>query len=180
METFTYCHQEMPCRKGAIAICSLGAIGLVTSDKPETVTYNDGNTGEAWLGVHLTDKVASVGSPWSSRTPKVIGYAEQLNSLLNPMMCFTSSPQGFTFSNLQYDPLPPHDFGYGKVMDSQVENWWTDPLVRCFLKKMNEDVLVLLNSGARKMDVMMSVQNLLDKVWDSCFHPEDSIDKLGL
>lgn len=65
-------------RKGAIAICSLGSIGLITSDEPQEVTYADGNKAVAWTGIHLTDKIAPIGSPWSSREPRVwfyIGYA---------------------------------------------------------------------------------------------------------
>jgi hypothetical protein len=26
----------------------------------------------AYVGIHLTDKVAPVGSPWSSRTPRIV------------------------------------------------------------------------------------------------------------
>lgn len=61
-------------RKGTIAICSLGCIGLITKDEPQEVKYSDGNKGVAYVGIHLTDKVSPIGSPWSSRSPKVLVY----------------------------------------------------------------------------------------------------------
>ena len=77
-------------KKGAIAICSLGRVGLITSEKPIKVTYNDGNKGVSWVGIQLTDgevrgvggdkgKVIKqkVGDPWMSRNPKVIGHINQ-------------------------------------------------------------------------------------------------------
>jgi hypothetical protein len=84
--------------KGALAYCSRGELGLITSHAPMPVDYtpapecicaSDGdyhhctwcpvcggthdpaNHGVAWLGVHLSkDKL---GQPWSSRNPKIIG-----------------------------------------------------------------------------------------------------------
>lgn len=66
----------MDIRKGSIAICSLRCVGLVTQDSPKVVTYANGDQGVAYVGIHLTDKVAPVGSPWSSRNPKVVGHIE--------------------------------------------------------------------------------------------------------
>ena len=65
-------------RKGRIALCSLGCFGLITEDEPRLVTYKDGSSAIAYVGVHLTDKVAPVGSGWSSRTPVVVGEMEPL------------------------------------------------------------------------------------------------------
>lgn len=59
-------------KKGAIAICGIGCLGLITSEAPEAVKYKDGNIGVAWTGIHLTDKVVPAGSPWSSRNPKIV------------------------------------------------------------------------------------------------------------
>lgn len=61
-------------RKGAIAICGKGSIGIITEDEPKEVIYPDGNKAMAWVGFHLTDKIAPIGSPWSSRNPKVWFY----------------------------------------------------------------------------------------------------------
>lgn len=55
--------------KNVIARCSLGSLGLITEDEPKEIVYPDGNKGFAYVGIHLTDKVAPIGSPWSSRTP---------------------------------------------------------------------------------------------------------------
>lgn len=65
-------------KKGSIALCSLGCFGLITEDKPREVTYHDGSTAIAYVGVHLTDKIIPMGSPWSSRTPVVVGEMEPL------------------------------------------------------------------------------------------------------
>jgi hypothetical protein len=64
-------------RKGSLAICSLGCLGLITEDSPREVVYKDGNKGVAWVGIHLTDKIAPIGSPWSSRNPKIVGHIEE-------------------------------------------------------------------------------------------------------
>lgn len=65
-------------KKGDLAFCSRGELGLVTSSKPVRVTYDDGSTGEAWTGIHLGRK--KLGESWSSRTP--IGIELNLFELL--------------------------------------------------------------------------------------------------
>ena len=65
-------------REGAIAICSLGALGLIISSEPQKVTYPDGTEGMAWTGIHLTNTMAKIGSPWSSRKPKILAYIDDL------------------------------------------------------------------------------------------------------
>jgi hypothetical protein len=82
-------------RRGDIAICSRGAVGLITEDMPKWVTYRwaapcnkqtDSHAGDnicmcergyTFVGVHLTDKMAPIGSPWSSRNPRVVGHISQ-------------------------------------------------------------------------------------------------------
>lgn len=78
-------------RKGAIALCSLNKIGLITSEIPLEVTYNDGNKGIAWVGIQLTDGIVegikgdkgkkfehTIGSSWMSKNPIVLGYIENV------------------------------------------------------------------------------------------------------
>ena len=60
-----------PC-KGAIALCGAGTIGLITEDEPREITYSDGNKSVAYVGIQLTDAIAPIGSPWSSRDPKIL------------------------------------------------------------------------------------------------------------
>jgi hypothetical protein len=91
-------NQPLEPRRLAIAYCSLGMLGLILSEKPEEVTYGDGNKGVAWLGIqlrHLTlpgamthdgqDKILKPGDKWSSRTPRVIGYLDQMDILFAPV-----------------------------------------------------------------------------------------------
>lgn len=66
----------MEIRKGTLALCGLGCLGLITEDQPKEITYGDGNKGVAYVGIHLTDKITKVGSPWSSRKPKVVGHID--------------------------------------------------------------------------------------------------------
>lgn len=60
--------------KGTIALCGIGTIGLITEDQPKEINYPDGNTGLAYVGIHLTDKVTEIGAPWSSRKPIILGH----------------------------------------------------------------------------------------------------------
>jgi hypothetical protein len=66
-------------RKGSLAFCSLGCLGLITEDEPQTVYYDkEGvNSGIAYVGIHLTDKLVPIGARWSSRNPIVVGHVDQ-------------------------------------------------------------------------------------------------------
>jgi len=68
------------CKKGSIAYCGYGCIGLIMEDEPQEVTYSDGTKGVAYVGIHITDnKYAKFGDPWSSRNPRVICQAGDLD-----------------------------------------------------------------------------------------------------
>lgn len=78
-------------KKGTLAFCSKGCLGLITQDNPIEVIYGGACAGcanaqlgdltinctcvrgLAYVGIHLTDKIAPIGSPWSSRIPHVVG-----------------------------------------------------------------------------------------------------------
>lgn len=62
----------------ALALCSLKTLGLILSPTPVPVIYPNGATGVAWTGIHLSNKVAPVGSPWSSRNPVVLDYLPEV------------------------------------------------------------------------------------------------------
>lgn len=84
--------------RGALAFCSRGELGLITSHAPMPVHYspepacicasdgdyhhitdcpvyewrhNPSNHGIAWVGIHLGN--GKLGEPWSSRNPKILG-----------------------------------------------------------------------------------------------------------
>lgn len=76
--------------KGKVALCGKGTIGLITEAEPKKIVYGAGprcaefmpgthsslcdcETGVAYVGVHLTDAIAPMGSPWSSRNPIIVG-----------------------------------------------------------------------------------------------------------
>ena len=62
-------------RKGSIAVCSQGHIGLITSDIMIAIVYPDETKGIAWTGIHLKGKI---GTPWSSRNPTVVGHIDEM------------------------------------------------------------------------------------------------------
>jgi hypothetical protein len=81
-------------KAGDVAVCSRGAVGLITEDMPKWVTYKycehctrtrvfavqnvcTCEKGYTFVGVHLTNKIAPIGSPWASRTPRVVGRIDQ-------------------------------------------------------------------------------------------------------
>ena len=59
--------------RGAIALCGLNALGLITSDKTQNIEGRD-----AWVGIQLTDKLTCIGDRWTSRNPKVLCYLDDL------------------------------------------------------------------------------------------------------
>lgn len=69
-------------KRGAIAFCDIGYLGLITEDVKQEIVYRDGNTGMVYIGIHLTDKVTKIGSLWSSRNPKVVCYIEDFEDSL--------------------------------------------------------------------------------------------------
>ena len=54
--------------QGYVALCSQSWPGLVTSKEPVEVTYNDGEKGMSWIGIHLDPE--RFGGLWMSRNPK--------------------------------------------------------------------------------------------------------------
>lgn len=77
-----------------IAFCSLGVVGLITSDGKEKVTYAGGNTSEAFTGFAIHDtaikgikqnegKIISIrkGDLWCSKNPEIITTIKLEDSL---------------------------------------------------------------------------------------------------
>lgn len=67
-------------RRGALAYCSEGHLGLIIDDSPQPVLYANGETALAWHGVHLGGKF--LGQLWSSRNPTVVGHIDDLQAML--------------------------------------------------------------------------------------------------
>lgn len=70
-------------KRGDIALCGMGCLGLILYDFPQPVIYKDGNRGMAYIGIQLTNKISSVGSGWSSRHPTVVGHVDDMDSFLS-------------------------------------------------------------------------------------------------
>ncbi len=63
---------------GDIAYCGLNTLGLITNAERQPVIYKDGTTAMAYVGIHLTDKIANIGDPWSSRNPTIVGNINEV------------------------------------------------------------------------------------------------------
>lgn len=81
-------------RKGMLAVCSRGELGLILSEAPMYVFYKrcayhtddaptednphcpDCQSGLAWTGVHMVGE--KMGQPWSSRNPIPVATLEKL------------------------------------------------------------------------------------------------------
>jgi hypothetical protein len=68
--------------KGKLALCRAGSLGLITNNEKQEVTYADGDKAMAYVGIHLTDKIAPIGSPWSSRAPIIVGEVTETQARL--------------------------------------------------------------------------------------------------
>ena len=93
-------------KKGSIALCSCGYLGLITANGRTKITYSDGNSGEAYVGIHLTNQLEEIGAPWSSRNPKVICHVEDLEDAV----CFSEFLVKASFY------LSPDQFGEAYVV----------------------------------------------------------------
>jgi hypothetical protein len=76
--------------KYALAYCSGGLLGLITSGAPKTITYADGNTGISWTGLQVCGGsiagrgghagqtfTRTPGTPWSSSRPEIIAQLSE-------------------------------------------------------------------------------------------------------
>lgn len=91
--------------KYALAYCTAGMLGLITSDAPSETTYADGEKGQAWTGLQVTGGwqaqrgheigqrvFKTPGMPWSSRTPRIIARLneEEGGALEERLRCLAS------------------------------------------------------------------------------------------
>lgn len=71
-------------------------------------TLDDYEHAMAWTGIHLTDKLASVGAPWSSRDPVWIGTPARLFDFAPPEDCQHLSGLNVGHRNLTYPERVEH------------------------------------------------------------------------
>lgn len=72
-------------RKGSIAFCSAGRLGLITSEKPEPFRFFNGDEVITWKGIQLTDGLGGknkdypqkAGDFWCSQNPVVVGHVSE-------------------------------------------------------------------------------------------------------
>lgn len=64
---------EKKIKAGDVCRCSIGKLGMVTREGRQHVVYEDGNEGDAFVGICITD-----GKPWSSRNPTFVCTIHEL------------------------------------------------------------------------------------------------------
>lgn len=75
-------------RVGDIAVCSKGRLGILTHAERQKITYTDGKTAEAYIGIHARDYILPdgtkirAGDEWCSRDPKFLGNIEEAKDCL--------------------------------------------------------------------------------------------------
>jgi hypothetical protein len=91
---------------------------LITENNPRELSYPDGNKGFGYVGIHLTEKIAAIGSPWSSRNPKVICHVDDLVNHLRELreaLIWAYCNHSFSmYANLSFDE---------KIADKLVEDF---------------------------------------------------------
>ena len=84
----------MAIKRGDIARCSRGQLGLITASEPKWITYKrcyvcdpgrphhvscTCERGYAFVGVHLTSGEGhNIGDPWSSREPRIVAHIDSI------------------------------------------------------------------------------------------------------
>ena len=61
------------------AFCSNGMLGLIITEEPIEVTYEDGTKDMAWAGIHLGER--REGLNWSSRNPRVLFNRDDIEEI---------------------------------------------------------------------------------------------------
>jgi hypothetical protein len=60
-------------KRGCIALCSKGAKGLITSEEPELIRFQNGVEQFVWKGIYIEDIDGhKIGDQWYSQDPNII------------------------------------------------------------------------------------------------------------
>ena len=71
-------------RRGALAYCMKGYLGLIVEDEPSVKRPDYGNRViRVWRGVHIGRH--KVGRPWQTRAPVVVGYVQDVDLFLEQL-----------------------------------------------------------------------------------------------
>ena len=66
---------------GDICLCGINTLGVITRPGKHEVEYDDGNTAQAYVGLHIEshpDKGIERGDKWSSQDPYIVTTTEEL------------------------------------------------------------------------------------------------------
>jgi len=77
-------HTPFSLKKGSIAVCGAGGVGLITCDHPILIKHKGELFPQStWIGIHILEQDimiqgkethVTIGDPWSSRKPTVVAH----------------------------------------------------------------------------------------------------------
>ncbi len=108
-------------RRGDIALCSKGHKGLITSEEPESMRFQNGIEQFVWKGIYIEDVNGhKIGDSWYSQDPKVIDRTlEGLRVLYEASFAVYNNDDAFTQHDTdeEYDAVTSRDDDLGMALD---------------------------------------------------------------
>ena len=112
----------MEAKRGDIALCSKGSKGIITSDEPELMRFQNGIQQLVWQGIYIEDfGEKKIGDEWYSQDPKVIDdrMLEALRALYEAAFAVYNNDDAFTQHDTdeQYEAVISRDDDLGMALD---------------------------------------------------------------
>lgn len=111
----------MELKRGDIALCSKGSKGIITSDEPELMRFQNGIERFVWKGIYAEDfGDHRIGDEWYSQDPKVIDRTlEGLRTLYEAAFAVYNNDDAFTEHNTDkaYKAVESRDNELGIALD---------------------------------------------------------------
>ncbi len=109
-------------KRGDIALCNKGAKGLIISEEPELIRFQNGVEQFVWKGIYIEDiNGHKIGDEWFSQDPKVIDdrMLESLRALYEAAFAVYNNDDAFTQHNTdeEQDGIISRDDELGMALD---------------------------------------------------------------
>ncbi len=109
-------------RRGDVALDSKGAKGIITSEEPELMRFQNGIEQFVWKGIYIEDiNGHKIGDPWHSQDPKVIDdrMLEALRALYEAAFAVYNCDDAFTQhdADQEYEEVVSRDNDLGIALD---------------------------------------------------------------
>ena len=110
----------MECKRGDIALCSKGSKGIIISDEPELMRFQNGIERFVWVGIYAEDfGEHKIGDKWYTQDPKVIDRTlEGLRVLYDAAFAIYNCDDAFTQHDTdeEYDAVVSRDDQLGLAL----------------------------------------------------------------